>query len=67
MPEFVNDFKNILEKNRVNVTIRREMGRDINAAWTIKKKEAEFCGKTGNPHKKGELRCNPLATSYRGK
>ncbi|MBS7007842.1 23S rRNA (adenine(2503)-C(2))-methyltransferase RlmN [Anaerostipes sp.] len=32
MPEFVNDFKNILEKNRVNVTIRREMGRDINAA-----------------------------------
>lgn len=25
-------FKNILEKNRINVTIRREMGADINAA-----------------------------------
>jgi 23S rRNA (adenine2503-C2)-methyltransferase len=25
-------FKNILEKNRINVTIRREMGTDINAA-----------------------------------
>ena len=26
------NFKNILEKNRINVTIRREMGADINAA-----------------------------------
>ncbi|MCD8118375.1 MAG: 23S rRNA (adenine(2503)-C(2))-methyltransferase RlmN [Lachnospiraceae bacterium] len=25
-------FKNLLEKNRINVTIRREMGRDINGA-----------------------------------
>lgn len=32
LPESVNDFKKILEKNRVNVTIRREMGADINAA-----------------------------------
>lgn len=28
----VQSFKNILEKNRINVTIRREMGADINAA-----------------------------------
>lgn len=28
----IQDFKNILEKNRINVTIRREMGSDINAA-----------------------------------
>ncbi len=28
----VQNFKNILEKNRINVTIRREMGSDINAA-----------------------------------
>ena len=28
----VQKFKNILEKNRINVTIRREMGADINAA-----------------------------------
>lgn len=32
LPESVNGFKKILEKNRVNVTIRREMGADINAA-----------------------------------
>lgn len=32
LPESVNHFKKILEKNRVNVTIRREMGADINAA-----------------------------------
>ncbi|HCO29842.1 MAG TPA: 23S rRNA (adenine(2503)-C(2))-methyltransferase RlmN, partial [Lachnospiraceae bacterium] len=25
-------FKNLLEKNHINVTIRREMGRDIQAA-----------------------------------
>ena len=28
----VLQFKSILEKNRINVTIRREMGRDINGA-----------------------------------
>jgi 23S rRNA (adenine2503-C2)-methyltransferase len=32
LPESVTEFKKILEKNRVNVTIRREMGADINAA-----------------------------------
>lgn len=30
--EFVQNFKNILEKNKINVTIRREMGADIDAA-----------------------------------
>ncbi len=29
---FIQKFKNILEKNRINVTIRREMGTDIDAA-----------------------------------
>lgn len=28
----IQNFKNMLEKNRINVTIRREMGRDIQAA-----------------------------------
>ncbi len=28
----IADFKNLLEKNGINVTIRREMGRDINGA-----------------------------------
>ena len=28
----IADFKNRLEKNGINVTIRREMGRDINGA-----------------------------------
>ena len=28
----INKFKNKLEKNRINVTIRREMGRDIDGA-----------------------------------
>lgn len=28
----IQEFKNKLEKNRINVTIRREMGRDINGA-----------------------------------
>lgn len=28
----IQNFKNLLEKNRINVTIRREMGRDIQAA-----------------------------------
>lgn len=30
--KYVENFKDILEKNKINVTIRREMGRDINAA-----------------------------------
>ncbi len=30
--EVVTSFKNILEKNHINVTIRREMGRDIDGA-----------------------------------
>lgn len=30
--QFIQRFKNILEKNRINVTIRREMGADIDAA-----------------------------------
>ena len=30
--EYVTAFKNKLEKNRINVTIRREMGRDIDGA-----------------------------------
>ena len=30
--ESIQNFKNILEKNRINCTIRREMGSDINAA-----------------------------------
>ncbi len=46
--ESIQNFKNILEKNRINVTIRREMGSDINAAcgqlrksYTDRKKEQE--------------------------
>lgn len=30
--EAISNFKNLLEKNHINVTIRREMGRDIQAA-----------------------------------
>ena len=30
--KYVENFKNILEKNKINATIRREMGRDIDAA-----------------------------------
>ena len=30
--KYVQNFKNKLEKNRVNATIRREMGRDIDGA-----------------------------------
>lgn len=30
--EYIRNFQNILEKNRINATIRREMGGDINAA-----------------------------------
>ena len=36
MPSFeeenIRDFKLVLEENRINVTIRREMGSDIDAA-----------------------------------
>ncbi|MBD5543683.1 MAG: 23S rRNA (adenine(2503)-C(2))-methyltransferase RlmN [Lachnospiraceae bacterium] len=39
---FVEGFKNKLEKNRINVTIRREMGRDIDGA----------CGQLRRRHKK---------------
>ena len=30
--EAVNNFKAMLERNGVNATVRREMGRDINGA-----------------------------------
>ena len=30
--EYINRFKNILESNKVNATVRRELGSDINAA-----------------------------------
>ena len=39
------DFKNRLEKSRNNVTMRREMGRDIDGA----------CGKLRRRHKEQEL------------
>lgn len=46
--ENIQNFKNILEKNRITVTIRREMGSDINAAcgqlrksYTDRRKEQE--------------------------
>jgi len=41
---FVQAFKNKLEKNRINVTIRREMGRDIDGA----------CGQLRKRHINGE-------------
>lgn len=31
-PDRIRSFKNLLEKNQINVTIRREMGRDIDGA-----------------------------------
>ena len=40
--EQVQAFKNKLEKNKINVTIRREMGRDIDGA----------CGQLRRRHKK---------------
>lgn len=43
-PKNVQDFKLVLEKNRINVTIRREMGSDIDAA----------CGQLRNKNKGGE-------------
>ena len=39
----VEQFKNSVEKNKINVTIRREMGRDINGA----------CGQLRNEAMKG--------------
>jgi 23S rRNA (adenine2503-C2)-methyltransferase len=44
MPQNIQDFKFILEKNWINVTIRREMGSDIDAA----------CGQLRNKNKGGE-------------
>ena len=44
----IQHFKLILEKNRINVTIRREMGSDIDAA----------CGQLRNKNKGGELHEN---------
>lgn len=44
--ERVQAFKNKLEKNKINVTIRREMGRDIDGA----------CGQLRRRHIKNELR-----------
>jgi 23S rRNA (adenine2503-C2)-methyltransferase len=43
--EGVSRFKKKLEKNAINVTIRREMGRDIDGA----------CGQLRRRHMKGEL------------
>ncbi|MBQ7919240.1 MAG: 23S rRNA (adenine(2503)-C(2))-methyltransferase RlmN [Lachnospiraceae bacterium] len=40
----IQRFKNVLEKNRINVTIRREMGRDIDGA----------CGQLRRSHMKQE-------------
>ncbi len=42
--ESIQNFKNILEKNRIPVTVRREMGSDINAA----------CGQLRRSHTKKE-------------
>ena len=36
----IEEFKRILERNHINVTVRREMGRDIDAA----------CGQLRNKH-----------------
>ena len=44
--ERVLAFKNKLEKNKINCTIRREMGRDIDGA----------CGQLRRRHIKNELR-----------
>ena len=45
MRERIEEFKLILEKNHINVTIRREMGRDIDAA----------CGQLRNKNEGGKL------------
>ncbi len=44
--EAIQNFKNILEKNRINVTIRREMGSDINAA----------CGQLRRSYRENDIR-----------
>lgn len=45
-PYRVQKFKNILEKYRINVTIRREMGSDINAACgQLRKSYMDRCSK----------------------
>lgn len=49
--ERVNAFKNKLERNKINVTIRREMGRDIDGA----------CGQLRRKHINGELSVSPVA------
>ncbi|MCD7825158.1 MAG: 23S rRNA (adenine(2503)-C(2))-methyltransferase RlmN, partial [Clostridiaceae bacterium] len=41
----IEEFKLLLEKNKINVTIRREMGRDIDAA----------CGQLRNKNEGGKL------------
>jgi len=42
----IQKFKNILEKNRINVTIRREMGSDIDAACgQLRKSYLDRCSK----------------------
>ena len=43
--EAILAFKNKLEKNKINVTIRREMGRDIDGA----------CGQLRRRHKEQSL------------
>ncbi len=45
----VANFKNILEKYRINVTIRREMGSDINAACGQLRKSYAMEGQKGGP------------------
>ncbi len=42
----IEKFKNILEKNGINVTIRREMGRDINGACGQLRKDYVHSGDT---------------------
>lgn len=45
----IQDFKNILEKNKINVTIRREMGSDIQAACgQLRKKYCDERKEEGN-------------------
>ena len=44
MNDRIADFKKLLEKNRINVTIRRGMGKNIDAA----------CGQLRRSYMKGE-------------
>jgi len=46
--EEISDFKKLLEKNKINVTIRREMGRDIQGA----------CGQLRKSYSEQETRTN---------